>query len=148
MANEEITRPTTIVHKMESNAARQFLETGIKAIHRVDIIWWIEQIKLRIKPASTIVDPVGRFGGILLRALAVSNQYIQATIHKENYEEWVFSAAYASPNPSTRETLWRELEDTVNSINKPWLVTGDFNDYTNQSEHRSFSHTHNHGRSQ
>ncbi|KAI8012925.1 hypothetical protein LOK49_LG05G01847 [Camellia lanceoleosa] len=68
--------------------------------------------------ASTIVDPVGR------------------------------SRVYASPNPSARETLWGELEDIANSINKPWLVTGDFNDYTNQSERRSFFHTHNHSRSQ
>ncbi|KAI7983884.1 hypothetical protein LOK49_LG15G02525 [Camellia lanceoleosa] len=218
MANEEITRPTTIVHMMEGNVTRLFLEPGIEAIHRVDIIWWIEHIKLRIEPgwstipgppihsfqmaslrtgnnifrrnmkellylhkldililmetkvtfssmgnffnnlgfsASTIIDPVGRSGGLWLiwntdhlnvRASAVSNQYIQATVHKEDYEEWLLSAVYANPNPSARETLWEELEDTVNNISKPWLVIRDFNDFTNQSECRSFSHTHNHGR--
>ncbi|KAI8023340.1 hypothetical protein LOK49_LG03G00054 [Camellia lanceoleosa] len=88
---------------------------------------------------STIVDPFGRFGGIWLiwntdhvnvRTLAVSNQYVQATVHKEDYEEWLFSAVYTSPNLFARETLWEELEDTANNINKPWLVTGDFNDFT------------------
>ncbi|KAI7983560.1 hypothetical protein LOK49_LG15G02517 [Camellia lanceoleosa] len=257
MANEEITRPTTIVHMMEGNVTRLFLEPGIEAIHRVDIIWWIEHIKLRIEPgwstipgppihsfqmaslrsieqdhrrirsicpnlatnplppytsmnslnmliwnccgagnnifrrnmkellylhkldililmetkvtfssmgnffnnlgfsASIIIDPVGRSGGLWLirntdhlnvRASVVSNQYIQATVHKEDSEEWLLSVVYANPNPSARETLWEELEDTVNNISKPWLVIRDFNDFTNQSECRSFSHTHNHGR--
>ncbi|KAI8005772.1 hypothetical protein LOK49_LG07G02140 [Camellia lanceoleosa] len=58
--------------------------------------------------AATIVDPVGRSGGMWLIwdidqvnvcASRVSNQYIQATIHKGDYEEWVFNAVYASPNP-------------------------------------------------
>ncbi|KAL7171631.1 hypothetical protein ACSBR2_036319 [Camellia fascicularis] len=46
--------------------------------------------------AVTIVDPVGRSSGVWLiwdtnqvnvRVSTVSNQYIQATIHKEDYEE-------------------------------------------------------------
>ncbi|KAL7182691.1 hypothetical protein ACSBR1_041390 [Camellia fascicularis] len=64
--------------------------------------------------AATILDPVGRAGGIWMlwdtvqvnvRASVISNQVIQATIHREDYEEWVLSAVYASPNPSTREDL-------------------------------------------
>ncbi|KAL7254943.1 hypothetical protein ACSBR1_009157 [Camellia fascicularis] len=90
--------------------------------------------------AATIVDPVGCSGGIWLiwdtdqvnvRASVVSNQYIQATIHKEDYEEWVFNAVYASPNPSLREALWEELEDTTKNLEKPWLKARDFNDYAN-----------------
>ncbi|XP_028114297.1 uncharacterized protein LOC114312281 [Camellia sinensis] len=105
--------------------------------------------------AATIVDPVGRSGGIWLIwdtdqanvcASAVTNQYIQATVHKEDYEEWAFNAVYASPNPSLREALWEELEDTARNLNKPWLIAGDFNNYANQSEIRSFSHTPNQNR--
>ncbi|KAI7983920.1 hypothetical protein LOK49_LG15G02171 [Camellia lanceoleosa] len=64
--------------------------------------------------ASIVVDPIGRMGGIWLlwdtahvnvQTSSVSNQYIHATIHKEDYEEWVLSAVYASPNPATREIL-------------------------------------------
>ncbi|KAL7190305.1 hypothetical protein ACSBR2_022562 [Camellia fascicularis] len=78
--------------------------------------------------ASTIVDPTGRAGGIWLiwdtdqvnvRASAVSNQYIQATLHREYYEEWVLNAIYASPNPISRGTLWEDLEDTTICMNKP-----------------------------
>ncbi|KAL7194368.1 hypothetical protein ACSBR1_034722 [Camellia fascicularis] len=232
MENDEINLPPMIVHRMEGNATRLFLEQRIETIHRVDTIWWIEQIKLRIEPGSvasvpawlqtpspsfpsmdylnmliwncrgvenntfkrnmkelfnthkpaililmetkvtyssmgnffnnlgisacTIIDLVRRSKGIWLiwntnhgnvRASAVFNQYIQAIVHKEDYEEWVLSPIYVSHNPSARETLWGDLEDTANSINKPWLVTADFNDYTNQGERRSFSPTQNHGRS-
>ncbi|KAI7992126.1 hypothetical protein LOK49_LG12G01271 [Camellia lanceoleosa] len=64
--------------------------------------------------ASTIVNPTGRAEGIWLIwdtdqvnvwASAVSNQFIQATIHKEDFEEWALNAVYASPNPLSRETL-------------------------------------------
>ncbi|KAL7245045.1 hypothetical protein ACSBR2_000394 [Camellia fascicularis] len=102
--------------------------------------------------ASTVVDPISRMGGIWMlwdidhinvRTSFVSNQYIQATIHKEDYEEWIFSAVYANSNPATRDNLWKELERTANNMNQPWLVAGDFNDFTDLSEKRSFSPNHN-----
>ncbi|KAL7259954.1 hypothetical protein ACSBR1_005757 [Camellia fascicularis] len=95
---------------------------------------------------STIVDP-SRAGGIwviwdttqvTVQASTASNQYKQATVHKEDYEEWVLNAVYASPHPTVRDSLWEDLEDTVASMNKAWLVMGDFNDYANHSETRSF----------
>ncbi|XP_028105291.1 uncharacterized protein LOC114304330 [Camellia sinensis] len=97
--------------------------------------------------ASTIVDPVDRVGGIWIiwntsyvnvRASAVSSQVIHVTVHKEDYVEWVIAAVYASPNPVLRETLWNNLEDVTANMDKPWLVAGDFSDYANQSERRSF----------
>ncbi|KAL7263003.1 hypothetical protein ACSBR1_001215 [Camellia fascicularis] len=62
---------------------------------------------------------------------------------KEDYEEWVLNAVYASPNPIVRKSLWDDLEDTTKSMNKAWLVVGDFNDYANHSERRSFSPSQN-----
>ncbi|KAI8017739.1 hypothetical protein LOK49_LG04G00158 [Camellia lanceoleosa] len=103
--------------------------------------------------AATIVDPTGRAGGIWLlwdtahvsiRASNVTNQVIQATIHKEDYEEWILSAVYASPNPFQRAELWNDLEETARSMEKPWLVAGAFNDYINHTERRSFSPHYNH----
>ncbi|KAI7984585.1 hypothetical protein LOK49_LG15G01392 [Camellia lanceoleosa] len=91
---------------------------------------------------------LGRVSGIWLlwdtnqvnvRASSVGPQVIHATVHKEDYEEWVLTTVYASPNPLLREILWNELEEVANSMDKPWLVTGDFNDYANQSERRSYS---------
>ncbi|KAI8026440.1 hypothetical protein LOK49_LG02G03783 [Camellia lanceoleosa] len=71
------------------------------------------------------------------------DEYIQATIHNEDYEEWILLAVYASPNLAARENLWEELEETTNNMNQPSLVAGDFNDFTVQSERRSFSPNHN-----
>ncbi|XP_028120402.1 uncharacterized protein LOC114317817 [Camellia sinensis] len=107
--------------------------------------------------ASTVVDPIGRMGEIWLlwdtahvnvHTSSVSNQYIHATIHKEDYEEWVLSAVYASPNPVTREIFWEELERTATNMNQAWLVAGDFNNFTDHSERRSFTPNHNFTRAQ
>ncbi|KAI8029593.1 hypothetical protein LOK49_LG01G03922 [Camellia lanceoleosa] len=91
---------------------------------------------------STFVDPIGKSGGIWIvwdashvnvRASLVSFQAIHATVHKEDYEEWVLATVYASPNPSLRDTLRNDLESVAHNMKKPWLVTGDFNDYDPQS---------------
>lgn len=107
--------------------------------------------------AATIVDPVERAGGIWLlwdtdqvnmRTSHATNQVIQATIHKEDYEEWILSAVYASPNSSQRDELWDNLEETAKTMEKPWLVAGNFNDFSNQNERRSYALSYNHSRAQ
>ncbi|KAI7984238.1 hypothetical protein LOK49_LG15G00066 [Camellia lanceoleosa] len=107
--------------------------------------------------ASTIMDLVGKVGGIWIiwdtshanvRASSVSSQVIHATVHKEDYEEWVIAAVYASPNPVLRETLQNNLEDVAANMDKSWLVASDFNDYANQSERRSLSNNQSTTRSQ
>ncbi|CAL5422617.1 unnamed protein product [Camellia sinensis] len=98
--------------------------------------------------ASTIVDPVGRVGGIwivwdtsqvIVRASSATPQAIHATIHKADYDEWVLAAVYASPNPVMRDHLWDNLEEVDETMDKPLLVAGDFNDFATQGERRSFN---------
>ncbi|KAL7163295.1 hypothetical protein ACSBR2_039399 [Camellia fascicularis] len=98
--------------------------------------------------ASTIVDPIGRVGGIWLiwdpiqvsvSAHIANSQLIQATVKHENFEEWVLAAVYASPNPGIRQNLWTDLENTSSSMVRPWLIAGDFNDIMGQNERKSFS---------
>ncbi|KAI8013561.1 hypothetical protein LOK49_LG05G01094 [Camellia lanceoleosa] len=59
--------------------------------------------------SSTVVDPIGRVGGIWLiwnptqvsvSAYVATSQVIQATIKRENFKEWILSVVYASPNIS------------------------------------------------
>ncbi|KAI7997777.1 hypothetical protein LOK49_LG10G02359 [Camellia lanceoleosa] len=107
--------------------------------------------------ASSIVDPVGRVGGIWIiwdtsqvnvRTSTINSQVIHATVHKEDFEEWVLAAVYASPNPTLRAHLWKDLEDIAGDMEKPWLVAGDFNDYSSQHERRAFSRSQHNGRAQ
>ncbi|KAL7167322.1 hypothetical protein ACSBR2_037900 [Camellia fascicularis] len=102
--------------------------------------------------AATILDPVRRAGGIWMLwdtdqinvlASIISNEVIQATIHKKDYEEWVLPAMYASLNPSSEEDLWDNLKDTASTMDKPWLVAADFNDFVSQDERKSFTPNHN-----
>ncbi|CAL5371297.1 unnamed protein product [Camellia sinensis] len=97
---------------------------------------------------STIVDPVGRVGGIWLiwdpsqvsvSAHVANSQVIQAIVKRENYEDWVLATVYASLNIGMRQNLWNELENSANTIGSPWLVAGNFNDIMGQNERRSFS---------
>ncbi|KAI8009510.1 hypothetical protein LOK49_LG06G02771 [Camellia lanceoleosa] len=97
--------------------------------------------------ASSVVDPVDRVDGIWIirdtsqvnvRTSTVNSQVIHATVHKKDFEEWVLATVYASPNPTLRAHLRKELKDMVVDMEKPWLVAGDFNDYSSQHERRAF----------
>ncbi|KAI8524132.1 hypothetical protein RHMOL_Rhmol13G0126200 [Rhododendron molle] len=96
--------------------------------------------------AATHVDPNGRAGGlwILWDPLKVSlntthktSQVIHTTVCKDNFDEWIFSAVYASPNPRVREILWEELGHQAANTQIPWLLAGDFNDTTSFEESKS-----------
>lgn len=54
----------------------------------------------------------------------VSSQSIHAQITMDRFEDWLFSAVYASPNPRTPEGLWEDMENHARSSNNPWLVAG------------------------
>ncbi|KAL7238850.1 hypothetical protein ACSBR2_004865 [Camellia fascicularis] len=106
--------------------------------------------------ASITVDPVGRVGGIWLlwiptqvsvSAFVANQKVIQATVKWKDYEDWVLAVVYASPNIRLQQTLWEDLEDTANSMTKPWLIAGDFNEISEQNERRSFSQNIQHNRS-
>ncbi|KAL7237498.1 hypothetical protein ACSBR2_003739 [Camellia fascicularis] len=76
--------------------------------------------------ASSVVDPVGRVGvwiiwdtsQVNVRTSTINSQVIHATVHKENFEEWVLVTVYASPNPTLRAhserilRTWRNNERT------------------------------------
>ncbi|KAI8570073.1 hypothetical protein RHMOL_Rhmol01G0004800 [Rhododendron molle] len=96
--------------------------------------------------AATHVDPNGRADGIWilwdptkvsLNTTHKTSQAIHTTVRKDNFEEWIFSAVYASPNPRIREILWEELGHQANNNHTPWLLAGDFNDTISSGESRS-----------
>ncbi|KAL7228900.1 hypothetical protein ACSBR2_007568 [Camellia fascicularis] len=98
--------------------------------------------------ASTHVDPIGRSGGIWLlwnpsqlnvRVQNASSQIITATISRQDYPDWVLSAIYASPNIRLRDELSNDLFALAQHTQDPWLVAGDFNDYSSAADKRSFS---------
>ncbi|XP_028093960.1 uncharacterized protein LOC114294059 [Camellia sinensis] len=96
--------------------------------------------------ASTHVDPIGRSGGILMiwnpkvmnvRVMEASSQQITTIISRQDFQDWVLSAVYASPNSNKRDELWEQLTTIAQSMDKPWLVAGDFNDFSSSNEKRS-----------
>ncbi|KAI8020721.1 hypothetical protein LOK49_LG03G03476 [Camellia lanceoleosa] len=97
--------------------------------------------------ASSNVEPTGRAGGIWVlwdlnqvgfRVYEATFQAIHVTMQKEDFEEWVLSAIYASPNARQRDELWSSLENMEGNMQSPWLAVGNFNDYTSLKEIRSF----------
>lgn len=96
--------------------------------------------------ASTHVDPTGRIGGIWVlwnplilsvNTILVNSQAIHVTVKKDGFEDWVLSSVYGSPNPRIRENLWENMEQVADSMDKPWLVAGDFNDIDDLGESKS-----------
>ena len=94
----------------------------------------------------TRVDAVGFSGGIWIYwkkelvtvdPIIKHEQFITMTISRIGAEPWYFSAVYASPDPTKRTDLWRELRDFAERNNEPWLIAGDFNETRFPSERSS-----------
>ncbi|KAI7994851.1 hypothetical protein LOK49_LG11G00261 [Camellia lanceoleosa] len=106
---------------------------------------------------SAHVDPIGRSGGISMiwnpstvnvRVTEASSQLITTRISRQNYSDLVLSTVYASPNNSKRNELWQDLETLSQTMDEPWLLVGDFNDFVAQSEKRSLFGTQSQSQSQ
>ncbi|XP_021761146.1 uncharacterized protein LOC110725977 [Chenopodium quinoa] len=74
------------------------------------------------KPEFVTVEPILKH-----------EQHITMNIKRVGGEPWYFSAIYASPDPTKRQTLWKELKDFAEIHDKPWLMAGDFNDTRGKS---------------
>ena len=83
------------------------------------------------------VDAQGFSGGIWVYwkieevkvdSIIQNNQYITMEITRNGEFPWYLSAIYASPDPTKRHDLWRELSEFATRNNKPWLLAGDFNE--------------------
>ncbi|XP_021861386.2 uncharacterized protein [Spinacia oleracea] len=86
---------------------------------------------------NTRVDAQGFSGGIwvywkknlvTVDPIVQHNQFITMEITRIGEEPWYLSAIYASPDPTRRQDLWRELENFAQSNDKPWLLARDFNE--------------------
>lgn len=76
---------------------------------------------------------------VSIKDFHVSSQSIHAIIMKNNFEDWLHSAVYASPSYRLRNYLWETLRTVAEGYNIPWLVAGDFNDHARDSEKKSFT---------
>lgn len=47
---------------------------------------------------------------------------------------FVLTAVSASPQFNKRKCMWQHLEDFVATINRPWVLLGDFNDMLSKDE--------------
>ncbi|XP_028801025.1 uncharacterized protein LOC114756265 [Neltuma alba] len=87
-------------------------------------------------PHSHRVEASGFSGGIwlmrstnvLVSVLNNHQQFIHTSISDSTGgSKALFTAVYASPNPSMRETLWADLINLERDDNATWLLAGDFN---------------------
>ncbi|XP_074293271.1 uncharacterized protein LOC141620249 [Silene latifolia] len=83
------------------------------------------------------IDAVGFSGGIwvywktdIVNVVPVyeHSQFITLEVSRTGGVPWLFSAIYASPDPTNRRALWSELESFARRNNLPWLLAGDFNE--------------------
>ncbi|PNX90011.1 hypothetical protein L195_g046134 [Trifolium pratense] len=84
------------------------------------------------------VDAVGFSGGIWMLwsdstvkvdVIMSNSQLIRVQFSQVVGGSWNFSCIYGSPRSGERTLLWNTLQSISDSMDKPWLVMGDFNAY-------------------
>ncbi|KAJ8441389.1 hypothetical protein Cgig2_009097 [Carnegiea gigantea] len=77
---------------------------------------------------------IGQYRILHVYILEAREQFVTIVVSPEGYREWLFTAIYVNPHPSTREELRGELEQRASSYNHPWLLAGDFSKTRNLEE--------------
>lgn len=114
-------KPTVLAlietHMGGDHAQRIATMIGYDGHTRVDAQGFSGGIWVYWKPDLVTIDPILQ-----------SNHFITMEITRVGAEPWYFSAVYASPDPSQRQELWKDLKEFATNNNKPWLLAGDFNE--------------------
>ena len=71
---------------------------------------------------------------VQLNILIAHSQFITMKVHWKRMRMWCFTTVYASLAVEEREELWREIEAFIGSVDKPWMLAGDFNEAKNLEE--------------
>ncbi|XP_047256075.1 uncharacterized protein LOC124888831 [Capsicum annuum] len=70
-----------------------------------------------------------------LNSISITNQGVHVMVKViPDPKPWLFSVVYASPDLSTRLSLWEELCQLAQSHNEDWLIGGDFNEVLSSNE--------------
>ncbi|XP_061362797.1 uncharacterized protein LOC133306487 [Gastrolobium bilobum] len=66
--------------------------------------------------------------------LSKSVQFIHCRVSLPTGNSFDFTAIYASPSQNVRNNIWEDLRKLSETMNRPWLLGGDFNEiaYTNE----------------
>ena len=102
------------------------------------------------------ISSLGLSGGILVLwrkkvgdvTLVVNSRLALHLVITTKDQSWVLTTVYNSQVISDHKRLWNSL-NVFNTLQSPWLLTGDFNAITNQDEHKggSFHHYYSKSRS-
>lgn len=66
--------------------------------------------------------------------LQAAPQFIHINVSQPDGVEWLLTVVYRNPNGRGHESFQGEIEDIACSVNKPWLMVGDFNSIVSMSE--------------
>lgn len=67
---------------------------------------------------------------------AISNNHVDISVNTDGGKEWRLTGFYGFPSRRDRTKSWELLRNLKDKSELPWLVIGDFNDLTKQTEKR------------
>ncbi|KAL2922740.1 hypothetical protein RDABS01_014231 [Bienertia sinuspersici] len=112
----------TVIALMETHMDGEYAESllpkiGFNGHLRVDAEGFSGGIWLYWKREIINVGPINK-----------STQYLTVEISRNCEEPWFFTAIYANARSAKKNELWQFLKDFAQTHNKPWMLSGDFND--------------------
>ncbi|KAL9242086.1 hypothetical protein vseg_016122 [Gypsophila vaccaria] len=77
---------------------------------------------------------------VTVNPLILHEQHISVEVKRSNQVPWILSAVYASPDTQKREEWSTEIQTFGQSLDKPWMLAGDFNDTRSLNERNGNSY--------
>lgn len=71
---------------------------------------------------------------VTVEEISASNQILNLIVKLEDQEVWLAFVVYASPDYRCRYELWQYLKRLGTTIDRPWVLIGDFNQDSSPDE--------------
>jgi len=115
-------------HKVDIVALQEPRCSGSNAIKTIKKLGFKNYVMSEARGFSGGIWLLWNRSDIQIQLIQSDFHFLHVQVSGNNTDPWLLTVVYASPRENERHNTWQLLRQLSTSINKPWLMMGDFNE--------------------